>query len=65
MQKEQGLNDVQAAAFLGLAPQTMRNLRCRCAGPPYFKLGRRIVYRVADLEKYLADRRVDPEAQGI
>lgn len=60
---EKTFNDVQAAAFLGLAPQTLRNMRFYGRGPAYCKLGRRIVYRVCDLEKFLADRRVDPEAR--
>jgi len=63
MEINQALDDVKAAAFLGLAPQTLRNLRCRCAGPPYHKIGRRVVYLKQDLELYLRERRVDPEAR--
>lgn len=60
---ERGLNDVQAAAFLGLKAQTLRNMRHYGKGPAYFKLGRRVIYRVADLEKYMLARRIDPEAR--
>jgi hypothetical protein len=60
---EQVFNDIQAAAYLGLAPQTLRNMRFYGRGPAYCKMGRRIVYRMADLEKYLAERRIDPEAR--
>jgi len=60
---EHGLNDIQAAAFLGLKPQSLRNMRHYGLGPAYFKLGSRVVYRLADLEKYLAKRRIDPEAR--
>ena len=63
MEQVQVLNDVQAAAFLGLAPQTLRNARCHRRGPAYIKLGRRIVYKLSDLQEYLAKHRVDPEAQ--
>jgi Helix-turn-helix domain len=59
----QMLNDIQAAGFLGLKPQTLRNMRHYGEGPIYHKLGRRVVYRIADLEKYLAERRIDPEAR--
>ena len=64
MEKQQVvLNDIQAAAYLGLAPQTLRNMRSYRRGPCYHRLGRRIVYKISDLEKYLAERRVDPEAR--
>ena len=56
------LNDVGAAAFLGLAVQSLRNARSRREGPPYIKMGRRIVYRVSDLEEYLNRHRIDPQA---
>jgi len=60
---KQVLNDVEAAAFLGLAPQSMRNMRCYKKGPIYHKLGSRIVYRVCDLEAYLARHRINPSTQ--
>ena len=56
------LNDVQAAAFLGLkSAQTLRNWRCQGKGPKYSKPGgRRIVYRVQDLEEFLMKSQIDP-----
>jgi hypothetical protein len=62
--QQQVLNDVQAARFLGLAPQSLRNMRHYSKGPAYCKLGSRVVYKVCDLEKYLAERRIDPERRG-
>ncbi|MBW1954033.1 MAG: helix-turn-helix domain-containing protein [Deltaproteobacteria bacterium] len=59
----QVFNDVEAAKFLGLKPQTLRNLRCYRKGPPYLKLGRAVRYLRADLEAYLARHRVVPEGQ--
>ena len=56
------LNDVltlttrQAAERLGLAPSTLAKLRINGNGPTYCKLGRRVVYRVADLEEWLQSR---------
>ena len=32
-------------------------------GPPYYKLGRKIVYRGADLNDWAASRRVEPTVQ--
>ncbi len=60
MEKQVVFNDVQAARYLGLAPQSLRNLRHYRKGPPYCKLGRRVVYKIADLDQYLAERRIDP-----
>jgi predicted DNA-binding transcriptional regulator AlpA len=45
-----------AAAYLGLSPKTLETLRTRCGGPPFLKLGRRVVYRKADLDTWLAAR---------
>ena len=56
------LNDVGAAAFLGLAVQTLRGARSHREGPPYIKLGGRVVYKVSDLEEYLNRHRIDPQA---
>jgi hypothetical protein len=58
------LNDVEAARYLGLAPQSLRNLRHYGRGPAYHKLGSRVVYKLSDLDKYLAERRIDPERRG-
>lgn len=47
------------AAYLGVAPKTLSNWRALGEGPRYVRLGKshaRIVYRVSDLDQYLADR---------
>ncbi len=61
--EQQVFNDVQAARYLGLAPQSLRNMRHYGKGPAYHKLGSRVVYKISDLERYLAERRIDPEAR--
>jgi predicted DNA-binding transcriptional regulator AlpA len=48
----------EAAKMLGLAPSTLAKLRLNGNGPLYCKLGRRVVYRVADLEHWLQSRTV-------
>lgn len=49
----------EAAAFLGLRPQTLNNRRSRNKGPSYVRLGRRAIrYRLCDLESYVAKRLV-------
>lgn len=43
-----------AASYLGLRPKTLETLRTRGGGPPFLKLGRRVVYRKSDLDTWLA-----------
>ena len=59
---EQSLNVPQAAEYLGIHPRTLDNWRSQHRGPRYIRLGRRIVYRVGDVEAYLEAHAVDPEA---
>src|SRR6516225_7207091 len=42
-----------AARFVGLSESTLAKLRLNGNGPVYCKLGRRVVYRPADLEQWL------------
>ena len=59
MQKiEHYLNDEQAADFLNLSKQTLRNWRCKCRGPAYTKAGRAIRYSFDDLKKFMEKNRV-------
>lgn len=45
-----------AARFVGLSESTLAKLRLNGNGPIYCKLGRRVVYRPADLEQWLQSR---------
>ena len=60
------LNEVQAAEFLGVAVQTLRNWRHLSKGPAYLKLSPgprgRIGYLFEDLNTYRNACRIDPEA---
>lgn len=56
------MNDVKAAQFLGLQPQTLRNWRCQGRGPSYICVGRRRVYLLNDLVEYQKKHRIDPES---
>lgn len=51
------LDTEEAAEYLGLKPKTLLNLRLQGLGPRATKLGRRVVYRLADLEEYLLANR--------
>lgn len=48
----------EAAEILGVSAQTLRRRRSRARGPRYFKIGRHVVYREADVAAYL-------EASGL
>ena len=45
-----------AARFVGLSESTLAKLRLNGNGPTYCKLGRRVVYRPADLQQWLESR---------
>lgn len=47
----------QAAKWTGLTVSTMRRYRMNDFGPAGFKYAGRVVYRVADLEKWISDQR--------
>ena len=47
----------EAARFLGLSVSTLNKMRLNGNGPPYLKLGRRVLYDVHDLQAWAASRR--------
>ena len=60
------LTESEAAEYLGVAVQTLRNWRHLRKGPPYLKLSPgprgRIVYLIEDLVAHRQECRVVPEA---
>ena len=46
------LNQVELADRWGLSPRTLENWRWRGEGPPFVKIGRKVVYRLVDVEGY-------------
>jgi hypothetical protein len=46
----------EAARLVGLSISTLAKLRLNGNGPPYCKLGRRVLYRPTDLEEWLQSR---------
>jgi hypothetical protein len=51
------INQKQAAEHMGLPERSLENFRLRGGGPPYFKIGARVVYDTAELDSWLAARR--------
>jgi len=48
---------VQAAAYLGVSKSWLDKKRLDGAGPPYLKLGRRVVYDLGELEAWAASHK--------
>lgn len=46
------LKTPEAAAYLGLSPRSLEYWRYRGKGPRYSRLGRAVVYAVADLDEF-------------
>ena len=52
------MRDTQSAAErIGLRPKTLENWRVKGIGPPFYKIGGRVVYADADLDAWLTARR--------
>jgi hypothetical protein len=60
------LNQVQLSRRWTLSPRTLERWRWLKAGPPYLKIGGRVVYRLEDVEDYEANQLhlVGAPAQG-
>jgi len=46
----------EAATYIRLSTSTLNQLRVKGGGPPFIKLGRRVTYRTAALDAWLAER---------
>jgi predicted site-specific integrase-resolvase len=57
--------EAEAAKFLGVAVQSMRNWRHQGRGPAYIKKGRMVRYAMQDLMDYMAADRIDPERRRV
>lgn len=51
--KQQTLRTAEAAEYCGSSASTFEKLRLTGGGPVYSKIGRRVVYRVEDLDAWL------------
>lgn len=50
----------EQASRIGIAAKTLDNWRSQRIGPPHYKVGSRVVYDDAEVDAWLAARRVDP-----
>ena len=50
------LNQRELAERLNISPRTLERWRWLGEGPPFLKIGGRVVYRLQDIERYEADQ---------
>lgn len=46
------LNEIELAARWGMSPKTLQRWRTQNVGPEYLKLGKKVMYPLADVEDY-------------
>lgn len=56
------VDDRQLAARTSISRDTWRQWRSRGKGPPYLLVGRRCLYKWAEVEAWLETKRVEPKA---
>ncbi len=56
------LDNDAAASFLGLQPNTLEVWRSQATGPAFVRVGRKVMYAVADLRSWMEERRQKPLA---
>lgn len=54
--EKMAINEREAANAIGISARTLWELRARGDAPPHARLGKRVVYPVASLETWLAER---------
>lgn len=52
------VNEVEAAAYLGLSSSTLNRWRVECRGPRFRKFGSKVAYAITDLNDYAAEATV-------
>jgi len=53
------LEDDEVAEELHNETKTLANWRTKRIGPPFIRVGKRVLYRRSDLEKWLESKRVE------
>lgn len=53
MEDKKMLNVVEVVQTYGLAKGTLNNLRSWKRGPKYYKVGKRVLYKPADVERWI------------
>jgi len=53
LRRKLSVTQAQASKLTGIPEGTLKNMRSRREGPPFSRIGTKIVYRTKDLEAYL------------
>jgi len=64
MQATRRVNVREAAAHIGSSKSKLDKLRCYGGGPRYYKICSKVVYDVADLDAWLAERARENTSQN-
>ena len=51
------LNVRAAALYIGVSKSFLDQLRIRGGGPPYIKIGQKVLYDVRDLDRWIEERK--------
>lgn len=62
MEKEY-FSEREVSQHYGISTGTLQNMRCQGRGPRYFKFGRAVRYKRADLEAFMEQGRVEAVAK--
>lgn len=57
------MKTAEAAAYIRVAESTMRYWRLTRTGPPYAHIGRRVVYRRADVDSWVESQIAEADAR--
>lgn len=58
------LNAEETGRHIGTAVQTLARWRCEGGGPPFFRVGRKIMYGLKDLTAWMNARRVSSTSEA-
>jgi predicted DNA-binding transcriptional regulator AlpA len=61
----QTLNVVEASDYTGLSKSSLDKLRVYGGGPPYIKVGARVIYDRLDLDTWLIGKKVANTSQQL
>jgi predicted DNA-binding transcriptional regulator AlpA len=64
MEVDRFISEVEWERISGIRRQTSANRRCKGEGPPYYKVGRSVRYKLSEALAWLERHRIDPEARG-
>jgi len=64
METERYVSEVEWERISGIKRQTSANRRHLGSGPPYYKIGSSVKYKLSEALAWLERHRIDPEGRG-